>query len=369
MLILFFSVIILKVHYKKEMIYLSYKRIIRPIIFYWSREDPEKAHELVIKILYYIGKYRLIAYLIERLFLVKDKRLEVELWGLKFRNPVGSAAGFDKDGSARYGIKILGFGFASLGSFTQYQQDGSERPRTQRIPKDEAIVNCMGFNNPGADQTAERLSKKRKIDIPIGISLGKSLRTPLENAVEEYLYSIRKLYLYGDFFIVNVSSPNTENLRELQKKEYLKNILVRLQEEIIILSKEHETNKKPLLLKISPDLSTEQLHDILDICLELGISGIVAVNTTTSREGLNAPASEKGGLSGKPLWPKAIEIVKQIDNYTKGAVPIIAVGGISTPEQAKEMLSIKSVKLIKIFTAVVYEGPWIIKKINKGLLK
>lgn len=346
-----------------------YKNIIRPIIFWRYHKDPEDAHNMAIKLLYYLGKYKIIAGFIEGLFTAMNRCVQVELWGLKFRSPLALAAGFDKSGIARFGIKCLGVGFEIIGSITRYQQNGNERPRTQRITEDEAIVNCMGFNNPGADQTAKELSKKRKLGIPIGISLGKSLKTPLENAVEDYLYSLRKLYIYGDFFIVNISSPNTLNLRELQKKEYLKNILILLQEEISKLSEQHRTIKKPLLIKIAPDLTREELNDILDICLELKISGIVAVNTTISREGLSVPASEKGGLSGKPLWPKAIEIVRYIDKYTKSKIPIIAVGGISTPEQAKEMLAIKSVKLIKIFTAFVYEGPWIIRKINKELLK
>ncbi len=346
-----------------------YKKIIRPIVFRLSKKDPEIAHSLAIKLLYYLGKYEIIANLIERLFTVKDKHLEVEVWGLTFRNPIALAAGFDKDGIARFGIQSLGVGYEVLGSFTQHQQDGNTRPRTSRFPKDEAIINRMGFNNPGADNTVMELANKRKLSIPLGISLGKSLITPIENAVEDYLYSLRKFYLYGNFFIVNVSSPNTLNLRELQKKEYLKNIIIRLQDEIKALAKKHGTNKKPLLIKIAPDLAKEELDDILDICLELEIDGIVAVNTTTSREGLSVPAYEEGGLSGRPLWPKAIKVVRYIDKYTKSKIPIIAVGGIFGPEETSEMLSIESVKLIKIFTGFVYEGPWIIRKINKGILK
>ncbi|MCK5084033.1 MAG: quinone-dependent dihydroorotate dehydrogenase [Candidatus Pacebacteria bacterium] len=345
-----------------------YKRIIRPLIFYWSRDDPEKAHELGIKFLYYMGKYEIIADLIEKLITVKDRRLEAEVWGLIFRNPLALAAGFDKDGIARYGIQSLGVGFEVIGSFTQHEQPGNIRPRTKRFPEDKAIINRMGFNNPGSDNAALELANKRKLSVPLGISLGKSLKTPIENAVEDYLYSLRKLYLCGDFFIVNISSPNTLNLRELQKKEYLKNILIRLQEEIEALTEQYGT-KKPLLIKIAPDLTEEELDDILDICLELEIDGIVAVNTTTSREGLSAPTHEEGGLSGKPLWPKAIRMVRYIDTYTKSQIPIIAVGGISTPEQAREMLEIESVKLIKLFTAFAFEGPFIIRKINEGILK
>lgn len=346
-----------------------YKRIIRPILFWYSKNDPEIAHDIGIKSLYYIGKYRLIAYLIERFFAVRDKRLEVKLWGLTFPNPLALAAGFDKNGIARFGIKCLGVGFEIIGSFTQYQQPGNKRPRTYRLIKLRSLINCMGFNNPGADNAFEKLDKKRNLSIPVGISLGKSAITDIEDAVKDYLYSLRKLYLYGDFFIVNVSSPNTENLRDLQKKEYLENILIRLQEEIVTLAKQYETKEKPLLIKISPDLSKEDLDDVLDVCKDLKIKGIVAVNTTTSRKNTPPGTPERGGLSGELLWPKAIEIVKYIDTYTKSQIPIIAVGGISTPEQANEMLSIESVKLIKIFTAFIYEGPWIIRKINKGILK
>ena len=347
-----------------------YKRIIRPIVFWYSRKDPEIAHNIAIKLLYYMGKYRLIAYLIERFFRVKDKRLEVKLWGLTFPNPLALAAGFDKNGIARFGIKCLGIGFEIIGSITQYKQDGNDRPRTFRLIKLRSLINWMGFNNPGTDNTVIELSNKRKLSIPVGISLGKSAITDIEDAVNDYIYSLRKLYLYGDFFIVNISSPNTLNLRELQKKEYLKDIIIRLQDEMKALAKQYNTKeKKPLLIKIAPDLTKEELDDILDTCMKLKIDGIVAVNTTTSRENTPPGTTEKGGLSGELLWPKAIEIVKYIDTYTKSQIPIIAVGGIFTPEQANEMLSIKSVKLIKIFTAFVYEGPGIIRKINKGILK
>ncbi len=345
-----------------------YKRIIKPLIFYWSRDDPEKSHELGIKFLYYMGKYEIIADSIERLITIKDKRLEVEVLGLKFRNSLGLAAGFDKDGTARYGIECLGVGFEVIGSFTQDEQPGNIRPRTKRFPEDEAIINCMGFNNPGADNMAVELANKRKLSIPLGISLGKSHRTPIEDAIRDYLHSLRKLYVYGDFFIVNISSPNTLNLRKLQKKEYLKNILIRLQDQTETLAEQYGI-KKPLLIKIAPDLTDEELDDILDICLELEIDGIVAVNTTTSREGLSVPTHKEGGLSGRPLWPKAIKVVRYIDKYTKSTIPIIAVGGIFGPEQANEMLAIKSVKLIKVFTGFVYEGPGIIRNINKGILK
>ena len=347
-----------------------YKKIISPLLFYWSRNDPEKAHEIGIKFLYYVGKYKIIADFIEKLITVKDKRLETEVWGLKFRNPLALAAGFDKDGIARYGIKTLGSGFGVLGSTTQYRQEGNERPRTFRLIKYKSLINWMGFNNPGADDTSEELKNGEKLLIPLEISLGKSLITPIENAVEDYLYSLRKLYLYGDFFVVNISSPNTLNLRMLQKKEYLENIIIRLQDEMKTLAKQHNiTKKKPLLIKIAPDLTQKELDDVLDVCIESKIDGIVAVNTTTSRENVPIQAPERGGLSGALLWEKAIATVKYIDKYTNSTIPIIAVGGISTPEQAQEMLAIKSVKLIKIFTAFVFEGPLIIRKINKGILK
>lgn len=346
-----------------------YKKIISPLLFYWSKNDPEKAHEIGIKFLYYMGKYKIIADFIEKLITVKDKRLETKVWGLKFRNPLALAAGFDKDGIARYGVQSLGVGFEILGSTTQHKQDGNDRPRTFRLIKERSLINWMGFNNDGADAIFENLRNGRKLSVPLGLSLGKSLITPIENAVEDYLYSLRKLYFYGDFFIVNISSPNTSNLRELQKREYLRNIIVRLQDEIKALAKQYNTKEKPLFIKIAPDLTEEELNEVLDTCMELKIDGIVAVNTTTSRENTPPGTTEKGGLSGELLWPIAIETVKYIDKYTDSTVPIIAVGGISTPEQAQEMLAIKSVKLIKIFTAFVYEGPWIIRKINKGILK
>ena len=345
-----------------------YKKIISPLLFYWSRNDPEKAHEVGIKFLYYIGKHKIIATFIERLLTVRNKRLEVEVWGLEFRNPLALAAGFDKNGTARHGIQSLGVGFEVLGSVTRYRQKGSDRPRTFRLIKDRSLINWMGFNNDGAVAISKELKNERELSIPLGISLGKSLITSIENAIEDYSYSLQKLYLYGDFFIIDISSPNTLDLRELQKKEYLENIIIRLQDEIKALNKQHN-RKKPLLIKIAPDLTQKELDDILDICMELKIDGIVAVNTTTSRENTPMQAPEKGGLSGALLFEKAITIVKYIDEYTDSTIPIIAVGGISTPEQAQKMLAIKSVKLIKIFTAFVFEGPLIIRKINKGILE
>lgn len=345
-----------------------YKEIIRPAMFKLSKSDPEVAHEAVLRLLHYLGQVEPLARLTERYFLVRSKRLEQEIWGLKFRNPVGLAAGFDKNGVAIGGLEALGFGFLEIGTVTPLPQDGKPRPRIFRFPADLAIINHMGFNNYGADEVACILRRTKKLAIPLGISLGKGRDTPLEKAVDDYIYVLRKLYPYGDFFVVNFSSPNTANLRELQKKKYAEDLIRALQNEIIYLSGYGNLKKKPLLIKIAPDIAKKDLDELLNVCLEQKIDGIVAVNTTTSREGLSVQTDEEGGMSGPPLYRKAILMVRYIDAVTGGRIPIIGVGGIPGPEEARQMLEIRSVKLIEVLTGLIYKGPAIARNINKGLL-
>jgi len=277
------------------------------------------------------------------------------------------AAGFDKNAIALRGLQVLGFGFLEAGTITRYEQKGNPRPRIFRFPKDEALINRMGFNNDGADKVAERLAKRKKLAIPLGVSLGKSKITPLEKAIEDYLYSLRKLYPYGDYVVVNVSSPNTPGLRQLQEKEYLDNLFPVLQMEAERLACQYNGQQKPILVKIAPDLSWEAIDELLEVCLSRRIAGIIAVNTTITRDGLSAPTKEGGGLSGKPLWLKAISIVRYISKHTEGKIPIIGVGGISGPEEAYEML--KFANLIQVLTSFIYKGPFVVHKINKGLRK
>jgi dihydroorotate dehydrogenase len=344
-----------------------YEKIVRPLLFKLYSKDPEIAHGKALALLKFIGEREGLARLIEKFTSVEDPRLEQEIFGLKFKNPVGLAAGFDKNAIAIRGIAALGFGFVEVGTVTPAQQKGYPRPRIFYLPQDGALINRMGFPNDGADIIAQRLNRiKKKVPIPLGINLGKSATTPLERAAEDYISPLEKLYPYGDYFVVNISSPNTPGLTRLQEKEYLDTFLSTLKRGIDELTK-NTGRRKPILVKISPDLNKKQINELLEICLDRGIDGLIAVNATNSREGLSVPTKLKGGLSGKPLWQKAIEIVRHIVEYTRGEIPIIGAGGIFTAEQAYEML--KYADLIQIYTAIVYRGPLIVKTINQGLIR
>lgn len=344
-----------------------YEEVIRPLIFRFSR-DPEDAHEAVLSLLHNLGQVEPLAKLVEKHFLVSDKRLEQNLWGLKFRNPVGLAAGFDKNAIAIGGLAALGFGFLEIGTITPLPQEGKPRQRIFRFPKDSALINRMGFNNFGTDAVSAMLCRIKKLSIPLGISLGKGKDTPLEKAVDDYIRVLQKMYLQGDYFVGNLASPNTAGLRELQTKKYFADFVISLQEEAIKLADYNGIKKKPILIKIAPDISDEDLDNLLDVCLEQKIEGIVAVNTTVSREGLSVRTSEEGGMSGTPLWSKAIRTAQYIDHYTNSKLPIIGVGGISGSDQANEMLEIKSVKLLQVLTSLIYKGPSIARNINRGIL-
>jgi dihydroorotate dehydrogenase len=342
-----------------------YESIVRPILFRLSADDPEEAHEAVLTLLRLVGKQEWLANLIEQFSSFEDSGLEQELFGLKFRNPVGLAAGFDKNAIALRGLQTLGFGFLEVGTVTRYEQEGNPRPRIFRFPENKAIINRMGFNNDGADKIGERLAKRKRLAIPLGISLGKSKITLLEKAVDDYLYSLRKLYPYGDYFIVNVSSPNTPGLRQLQERKYLDTLLFVLQRAGNDLAEKAGIQPKPILVKIAPDLGWEAINEVLEVCLSREIDGLIAVNTTITRDGLSVLTEEEGGLSGPPLWPKAISVVRYIYEHTEGKIPIIGVGGISGAEETYEML--KFVNLTQVLTSFIYRGPFIARQINKGL--
>lgn len=342
-----------------------YEKIVRPLLFRYSANDPEKAHEMALVLLRYIGEHEKLARIIERFSTFENPSLEQEVFGLKFRNPVGLAAGFDKNAIALWGLQDLGFGFLEVGTVTRYRQEGNPRPRVFRFPQDQAIINRMGFNNDGADAVAVRLAKSKKLKIPLGISLGKSKIISLEAAVDDYLYSLRILYPYGDYFVVNVSSPNTPGLRQLQEKEYLDALLLALQEENRTLAEKANIRPKPTLVKIAPDLGWEAVDELLQVCFDRQVDGLILVNTTITRDGLSIPTSEEGGLSGGPLWSKAINIARYIAQRTEGKIPLIGVGGIFWSWQAFEML--RFVHLIQVFTGFIYQGPLITRQINKGL--
>jgi dihydroorotate dehydrogenase len=286
---------------------------------------------------------------------------------LHFKNPVGLAAGFDKDAMFIDELACLGFGFIEIGTLTPKAQDGNDKPRLFRFPGDAAIINRMGFNNLGVDAAVMRL-RNRKTTIIIGGNIGKNKLTPNDEAINDYEYCFKKLFDVVDYFVVNVSSPNTPNLRELQEKKPLHDLLLQLQN--LNLS---YPNPKPILLKIAPDLNEAQLDDVIDIVTQTRLSGIVATNTTIDRDGLTADKkvvenTGAGGVSGKPLKQRSTEIIRYISEKTNGTLPIIAVGGIFTGEDAKEKLDAGAC-LVQVYTGFIYEGPGIAKKICNALLK
>ncbi|MDX5436364.1 MAG: quinone-dependent dihydroorotate dehydrogenase, partial [Pontibacter sp.] len=301
------------------------------------------------------------------MFKVEDMRLERELFGLKFPNPVGLAAGFDKDAKLVDELAELGFGFIEIGTLTPKPQEGNPKPRLFRLPEDQAIINRRGFNNEGVDAAVKRL-RERNSNIIVGGNIGKNKVTPNEEALNDYLYCFKALYDVVDYFVVNVSSPNTPDLRALQEKEPLQQLLMALQELNSSMPK-----KKPLLLKIAPDLNEAQLNDIIEIAAAARLSGIIATNTTISREGLHTPSTHvseigAGGLSGKPLTKHSTEIIRYLRQHLPQEIKIIGVGGIMTAEDAQEKLD-AGADLVQLYTGFIYEGPALVSSINKKLLE
>jgi dihydroorotate dehydrogenase len=341
-----------------------YKTVIRPLLF---SIDPETIHHLVFKTLKIVFKIPGLNAIARSFYLVNDKKLERTFFGLTFKNPVGLAAGFDKDAKLFNELSNFGFSFIEIGTLTPKAQPGNDKPRMFRLPEDEALINRMGFNNEGVDAAVVRLKKRNK-NIIIGGNIGKNKLTPNENAVDDYVICFEKLFNHVDYFAVNVSSPNTPNLRALQDKEPLKELLNRLKS----LNAQKKT-PKPILLKIAPDLTNEQLNDIVEIVSETKIDGIIATNTTISREKLKTQESRlntigAGGLSGKPLTKRSTEVIKYLSDASNKAFPIIAVGGIYTAEDALDKLK-AGASLVQVYTGFIYEGPGIVKRINKGIAK
>ena len=296
------------------------------------------------------------------IFKVEDPRLEKKLFGLTFKNPVGLAAGFDKNALLFDEFSNYGFGFIEVGTVTPKPQPGNPKKRIFRLKADEALINRMGFNNDGVDVVVERL-RHRKTDVIIGGNIGKNKVTPNENAIDDYLICFEKLFEVVDYFVVNVSSPNTPNLRALQDKEPLTELLQTLQNENLKKEK-----PKPILLKIAPDLTDSQLMDIIDIINTTKIAGVIATNTTISREGLQSEyKNETGGLSGKPVKDRSTEVIRFLAEKSGKSFPIIGVGGIHSAEDAKEKLD-AGADLIQLYTGFIYEGPGLVKKINKSLI-
>lgn len=340
-----------------------YKSLIRPLLFALSRNDPERAHEWAIALLNYSGTAYGLS-VVSQLMTIQDP---VELLGIRFPNRVGLAAGFDKDARAIWALWALGFGFLEVGTVTAKEQPGNQRPRIWRFPKDGALINSMGFNNHGAKKMLQTVSHSGKPPIPIGISLGKSAVVDpkdLEAVIEDYLYSLRLLYYFGDYFVLNVSSPSTPGLRGLQSKEQLSALVRPLQQELMFMP--NTRPPKPLLIKIAPDLTNQAIDDVLQVCADENIPGIIATNTTLSKEGLSLPTNLPGGLSGKPLTEKALSVVHYIKRQAPNLV-IIGVGGIFTINDARLMIEVAGADLVQLYTGLMYEGPFLPHKIALGV--
>ena len=344
-----------------------YRSLLRPLLF---RLSPETAHELALHTLSFSPG------LVKRLFAprpVQEPFGELRRFGLSFPNPVGLAAGFDKDGIALESLAALGFGFIEAGTVTYLPQPGNQRPRLFRLPQDKALINRAGFNNNGAVAFAQQVNTHRP-DCVLGISIGKSKSAPIENAVEDYLRSFEIVYPVADYIAVNVSSPNTPGLRELQKAEQLEALLQALQRRNRELSYQNSRAQlTPLLVKLAPDLEPEDLRHIVEVVKRTAVAGLIATNTTTRRDGLRTAKDEiaacgEGGLSGLPLRERSTKMIATLYNLTSGLVPIIGVGGIFTAEDAWEKIC-AGASLIQIYTGFIYQGPRIAQEINEGLAR
>lgn len=351
-----------------------YQQGLSPLVFSALKADPEAVHRQLMRTCAWLDRRSPVPGWQQRLastLCLQDARLSQTLWGFPFANPIGLAAGFDKDGVATNVWPRFGFGFAEVGTVTFHGQPGNPRPRLFRLPADQAALNRMGFNNQGAAQMAAviKASQDRQTrTYPLGINLGKSKITPLENAVEDYVGSFRLLKPYGDYFVVNVSSPNTPGLRSLQAVEQLAPILAGIQAE--------NTDHKPLLVKIAPDLEWDDITEIVGAAQTHQLAGIIATNTTIQRQNLktqkiaatgNAPSQEAGGISGTPVRSHSTNIIRFIHRETQGQLPIIGVGGIFTTEDAWEKLT-AGASLLQVYTGWIYEGPWMIRRILEGIL-
>ncbi|NNM22486.1 MAG: quinone-dependent dihydroorotate dehydrogenase [Flavobacteriaceae bacterium] len=334
-----------------------YKIFLRPFLFLI---DPERVHHFSFKMIRLLHKMRLGGWF-RKCYQVKDGRLEQELFGIRFPNPVGLAAGFDKDAKLYRELSNFGFGFIEIGTVTPKPQIGNPKRRLFRLKKDNAIINRMGFNNEGVAAAVRRLEENP--GVIIGGNIGKNKVTPNDEAVNDYLLCFDVLFEHVDYFVVNVSSPNTPNLRELQEKEPLTRLLNQLQFE-----NAKRDHPKPILLKIAPDLSNDQLLDIIEIIIETQLDGVIATNTTISREGLDSNNKEEaGGLSGKPLNKRSTEVIRFLSENSNKAFPIIGVGGIHSAQDALNKLE-AGASLVQLYTGFIYEGPALIKSINKAIL-
>lgn len=340
-----------------------YERVARPVLYRLGGGDAETAHEWTLRWMARMPLPRLVQRTYGRL----DPALEREVFGVRFPGPVGLAAGMDKNGVALRGWRAVGFGFAEVGTVTAHPQPGNERPRLFRLTASEAVINRMGFNNLGSAALAERLESYGDLGYPLGISIGKSKVTPLPDAVEDYVTSLRRLHAYGDYFAVNVSSPNTPGLRSLQDAGALRELLAALRHETEVLATGNPI-PKPVLVKIAPDLTDEALDELLEVCTDTRVAGVVATNTTVARTGIAAPdetlGAEPGGLSGRPLTTVSRRIVERVVKSCD--LPVIGVGGILDPDDAARLMD-AGASLVQLYTGLVYRGPGLVRRTNSLL--
>lgn len=341
-----------------------YKAFIRPLFF---KMDPERVHHFVVKLMKLFHRLPFAGFFLKRMFCIENAALNRTVFGLNFKNPVGLAAGFDKNAEVYKEFANLGFSFIEIGTVTPKPQPGNPKKRLFRLLSDKALINRMGFNNLGVDAAVANLKKRRDFSVIIGGNIGKNTATPNEEAVNDYISTFNGLYDYADYFVVNVSCPNISNLSKLQNKDSLLEILSAVTGE-----RKKKAVRKPVLIKISPDLNFGQIDEVLEIIDITGLDGIVATNTTVSRSGLNTPATQldsigNGGLSGLPLKARSTEIISYIYRKTGGKLPIIAVGGIFTAADAQEKLA-AGASLVQLYTGFIYEGPILAKRICKSLV-
>lgn len=338
-----------------------YPPMIRPFLF---ALEPERAHRTVFEFLKLIQHVPILKKVLKRRYCFEHPSLELELFGCRFKNPVGVAAGFDKNCEVFDVLPSLGFGFVECGTVTANDQSGNPGPRMFRLERDLGLINRLGFNNHGAACVGERLKLARATDVPLGINIGKSRVTEIERAAEDYSFTFEKLFPYGNYFVVNVSSPNTPGLRELEKN--LTPLLEALQKKNLEMAAKLGTRPRPLFVKVSPDLSAEELEEAVASCLKNQVTGIVATNTTLARDNLHISAPLEGGLSGKPLRRKSTAVLKEIYKQAKDRLVLIGVGGIFSAQDAYDKI-LAGASLVQIFTGWVYGGPSTIPQINEGL--
>lgn len=342
--------------------------LVRPILF---RFDPEWTHYFSMGTFGFANRLWPVDYLSRKCFGVHDAALKAECLGLSFDNPIGLAAGFDKDARWYRPLSSLGFGHVEVGTITAHPQSGNPKPRLFRLVKDRAIVNRMGFNNRGSEFAADCFGRSEKPDCVLGINIGKSKITPIEGAVEDYLQSLGRLFEFADYLTINVSSPNTPGLRQLQDREPLLNLLSQLTARSKEIARERGCEARPILLKIAPDLNEHQLDDIVQILVESKADGVIATNTTISREGLKTPqervqATGAGGLSGQPLTLQSRNVVKHLYRQLQGRIPVIGVGGIMKGDDAWQMIC-SGASLVQVYTGFIYGGPGFVAGLNRFL--